>query len=293
MNSFNRVDAVNNCAIWLQRVLNNPQDENAFQSALSALRSGSLSSELIELVRADKLVFSPDVGFIPTGVKWLDDSLGGGIRKGELFFVAGETHSGKTHILVYLAAKFIKQKLTVAHFNGEDNRHDVYEIYGKILDDSDRDWLYVGDVRDCRFDINSIEQAIEGAKAKGVDPDIVLIDNLDVMAIGKHAPDWQAVGDLVRDLKMFARQYNCIVLTASQSGIQDDQMPAKFKKSGLARLYRGKASKAMHADIIFTIEEKTDNYMHFKVPKRRGKRIEKRDVYLNIDFDTMLLHDIG
>jgi hypothetical protein len=160
----------------------------------------------------------------------------------------------------------------------------------KELAREQRVWMWPDQLRqDVRFGTREVEEAIERMRSAGNMPDVVIIDHVDLMkGTNSQKSDWEAVSDIMVELKMLAKRLNIIIITASQ---------ANFSKEikGMERFYRSKVGKAANSDIIFMIDDVIDKEYFITLSKARGrKRIptEERQKVLLVDWETMSMKDI-
>ena len=266
--------------IELQQAIQHRNDEDGGKHIKKAMEflDESLPSEVsVEVISAAMYELREyGVDFIRSGIKWIDDSVGGGLRREELMIVGGEWHSGKTHILGYLGSQYLIEGLSVLHFNGEDILDDIIRIYSNsIFQSTGRkcklENLYFVNAMDTGvFNIEVIDNAIQKQKT-----DIIIIDHIDIMDSKIGEQDWLAVHHLTRDLKFLAKRTNTIMIVGSQA------------LEG--RLFRGNASKSMDADLIWYIESPIIGTLFLEVRKGRGRRINEDDrkITLSADWGAM------
>jgi len=274
---------LNDVAMDLQKAFNTGDQKyiEKMISVLSALRpAGHVLAQ-----RADQIVLPPQADlFIKTGERWLDEFLGGGLRRQELVIVGGAPHQGKTHILSFLAAAYLKahKNLKVLHFNGEDLLGDIMEIYTQALNDEEQlSRLYLADVVESKFDIPTVERAITNCPT-----DIVVIDHLDIMHAGAElGSDWLAVSEIARGLRFLAKKHNIIMLVGSQLNFIDESQ--ERPQSGMIRFFRAKVGKASHADVILMLGKSDAGAIEIELAKARGRRITRKHMLWICDFNSM------
>jgi replicative DNA helicase len=217
----------------------------------------------------------------------LDEYLGGGLRRQELVIVGGAPHQGKTHILSFLAAAYMKHHPTmkVLHFNGEDLLGDIMDIYEHALDQEDQlQRLFIADVVEAKFDVATVEKAVRSTK-----PDIIVVDHLDIMHSGADGTntDWLAVSEIVKQLRFLAKKYNIIMLVGSQLNFIDES--SERPQRGAIRFFRAKVGKASHADVILLIGETSGNELSMELAKARGRKIYNKYMTWRVDFSAMTI----
>ena len=268
--------------IELQKAVQHKNDDDGgkyVKRAVEILDESLSSDTLVEIISAANYeVKEYGVGFIKSGIDWIDSCIGGGIRREELMIVGGEWHSGKTHMLRFLASQYIIEGLSVLDFNGEDMLDDIVRIYHSSIMQATGEKpvlesLYFVNAMDAgTFSIDTIETAMKQQKT-----DIVIIDHLDIMDSSIHEQDWLSVHKLTRELKFLAKRYNCIIITGSQA-IE-------------GRLFRGNNSKSMDADIIWYIESPITGSLYLETRKGRGRKIleEHKKIVLSVDWGGMII----
>jgi replicative DNA helicase len=274
--------ALNDVAMDLQKAFNTGDQQyiERMISSLSALRpAGRLVAQ-----RADQIILPSQVDlFIKTGEDWLDEFLGGGLRRQELVIVGGAPHQGKTHILSFLAAAYLKtqKNFRVLHFNGEDLLGDIMEIYTQALTEEEQlQRLFLADVVESAFDIPTVERAIAATPA-----DVVVIDHLDIMQAGHDSSDWLAVSEVARSLRFIAKKNNLIMLVGSQLNFIDESQ--ERPQSGMIRFFRAKVGKASHADVILMLGKSDGGSIEIELAKARGRRIKNKHMLWYCDFNSM------
>ncbi len=275
--------ALNDVAVDLQKAFNTGEIKyiEKIIDALSNLRpAGNVAVQ-----RADQVVL-PSYGdqFLKTGIPWLDEYLGGGLRRQELVIIGGAPHQGKTHILSFLAAAYLKsnKNLKVLHFNGEDLLGDIMDIYSNALTDEEQlSRLFLADVIESKFDIPTVERAVANNHV-----DIVVIDHLDIMHAGAESgTDWLAVSEIARGLRFIAKKHNILMLVGSQLNFMDESQ--ENPQRGMIRFFRAKVGKASHADVILLMGKTSGDGIEMELAKARGRRIKNKHMLWVYDFSTM------
>jgi len=278
---------INDVALNLNKAFNTGE-KSYLQKARSLLDQLIPDQVIPEVYRGDQITIPQTTNFLKSGVPWFDNLLSGGLRKQELFLLAGVPYSGKTHILTYLAGGYLKQDFSVLHFNGEDILGDIYKLYEMVLDKEEQlQKLYLRDVTDYHFSIQFIENSVLKMQEKyNKKPDIILIDHLDIMSVDRQVQDWLGVTELTRQLRFIGKKHDAMIMTCTQMNYstQDNQ-------SALSRLFRGKVGKVMNADVVLSLE--TDptmaNKIYVQVEKARGRKITNSLLTLTTDYDIMII----
>ena len=282
------VTRLNDAALAIQQAYNSKDSKHVARAIelLKAAANVRASSPLLA-VRADQIVL-PEQNFISTGLKWLDNMLGGGGRRKELTLIAGVPHSGKTHLLSWLAGQFCIEGMKVLHFNGEDIMGDVVKIYNMMLNDKELQRVFFADASDHTFTLQLIDDVIEALKKDGNAPDVVVVDYMDLIQSSGNTQDCLAVSETTQDLRGLAARHNLMLFTASQLNYAGPN-----SGRGLARLYRGKVGKASHADMIFLIDDVDGSNYFVTVAKAKGRKMRMKDFTLDVNFDNMEINAVN
>ena len=261
----------------IQQAMSAKSEEDGGKHIREAIQNlgKSLSSEVsLDIISAANYKPRDIKGmYVSSGCDWIDYLLGGGLRKEECMIIGGEFHVGKTHLMAYLAAQYLMEGQSVLHFNGEDILEDVLNVYKMSLvsgsGDANLEGLYFVNAMDSGvFSLEMIDRGLSTQKT-----DVVVVDHIDIMDSEIKNQDWKAVSDISRELKFLAKKYGNIIIVGSQA-IE-------------GRLFRGNASKSMHADVVWYLEEIVDNLLQVTVKKGRGRNIKNKKMALECNFDTM------
>lgn len=276
------ITKLNDASLSLQKAYNT-KDKKYVENAINLL-SLMLKQETPQItpVRADQIVIPDTKGYIPSCVEWLDSALGGGMRRQELLIIGGSPHAGKSHLLCYISAQYVKQGLKVLHINGEDVLSDILDIYGLMLEDKHQEQIWFVDISE-KFTVAAIEKAIESMEIK---PDVIVVDHLDCMSTDGTQSDFLEIGKVTTDLRLLGKRTDSFVLTGSQLNF------ASMGQKGMARFYRGKVAKAGPADLILIINDQVDGDLYMSVAKAKGRNIRNKEIAIQLDFSTMQVRGI-
>jgi len=213
-----------------------------------ALRVGYNANELglsfIEsITEIPKLARREDRGFvhkIPTGLKKFDDQTNGGIGRGEIWTVLGQSGQGKSQYLVNMGAAAVEHGIPTVHITVGD------------LDEEDVGIRYAANLTKCSaFDVikedpiflrraAKIKEAAESYlrikyydpgfvtvahikaylskiySVEGIRPGLLILDYPDEFKKPKSNSDYEAMGEIYSQIKALINQYNCACWTASQ-----------------------------------------------------------------------------
>ncbi len=106
---------------------------------------------------------------VSTGIKALDEALGGGIVPGQVILISGEPGIGKSTLLLQVSANISSDRKTL-YITGEESTHQVY-IRGERINAVSKNLYILSET-----ELNSILHTIERFK-----PDFVIIDSVQTM----------------------------------------------------------------------------------------------------------------
>ena len=257
-------------------------------AALEAALGDEAANAAIPIFRSDKLPADIKKPFLSTGLGWLDEILGGGLRQQELMLIGGVPHQGKTHLMVFLASAYLAQGATVLHFNGEDLVGDVLEIYEKALQVKRPEGLFVADVQERAFSIASINATIGSME---VTPDFVVVDYIDLIEGTGGEADWLNVSSTTKALRGLAKKYGTTVITGTQLNFPSDSSYGRHgpRRSAMGRLYRSKVGKAMSPDVMLLLHESDGSFFEVEIAKARGRKLVNKYSEWSCNFDTMTI----
>lgn len=196
----------------------------------------------LELKKDVRWVYNEILGDkIPTGIHHVDMMLGGGLAKGELGTIVGDTGAGKTRALVNIGcgAANIISRCNVVHITAElsaqkvakryaartvfrwVNKHDDPDEY--VLDFQDAASLVMpGNVRIKDYPsgmatVQDIDNYLEQLAMVGEVVDLLVVDYPDELAHQKIGEYRQNVAHTFRELRALAKKWNIPVWGATQS----------------------------------------------------------------------------
>ena len=271
----------------LTAVYNNP-DEKLYTKAKNLLATAAQSNNRVVAQRADKLS-TQEVDFYSTGEDWLDDWIGGGVRKQEVALIGGIPYIGKTHWLVWLGSRLLRQGATVAHYNGEDIITDVQDYYLQAAGKKAMKNLWLVDMQDYHFSAQQSEETIEDLNKQKHKPDVVVVDHVDIMQSSNRShADWEDATGVIRELKILSKRQDLIIIAGSQLHEKSRE------RRGMRRFYRASIGKQANADIILMVEDVMDNEYNIVREKARGRKVKndtKAKVF-EVDWDKMTVEDV-
>jgi predicted ATP-dependent serine protease len=258
------------------------------EKAIEILSRSVLMHKEVELIRGDQVKAVESGEYYQLGIPWFDDWTGG-VRKKEIVLIAGVPFAGKSHMLGYFGANGLLEGAHVLHVVGEDLLTDIQYMYVNVVgeDNPALQNLYFLDMLDATFGLREVEAGVEKYKKMGVSPDIVVIDNLDLLHTSSYKPDWEGVTELCRDLKLFAKRQDNIVITSSLSNFSKEQR-------GMARLSRAKVGKSANMDVLIMIDDAIAGVYNMSLVKRRGKKVaeENKQKLIECNWTTMTASEV-
>jgi len=290
--------------------------EEKIKNAVRVGLTKDLGTDYFENPKARLLSLKDNNGTISTGWKALDKKLYGGFNKGELNIFAGSSGAGKSLFLQNLALNWISQKMNVLYFTFElseelsSMRIDSMttevpsnEIFKKI-DDVDLE-VRMQSKKSGKFQLkymssgsstNDLRSYLKEYQIqKGVAPDVVLIDYLDLMMpiSKKISPADMFLKDkfVSEELRNFAVENQFVLVTASQlnrGAIEE----VEFDQSHIA----GGISKINTADNvigIFTSRAMRERGRYqIQLMKTRSSGGIGSKIDLGFDIDTLRITDL-
>jgi len=221
--------------------------------------------------------FKPDVGMakhhIQTNIKELDN-LTGGMGKGDLILISGDTGDGKSSFARFLIRKFSEQKKNSLVFSYEESNQEFLEKFmgnlpdgylPKVLTDNSTTWIEA-----------KILQAVNDFKVE-----IVFIDTMEgIVDYRSKLSEVGVVSSIIQRLKAIAIKYNVVMflmcgINKSETGLIDknsitgSKIIVKTASVGIA-LSRGK-EKPRNKEQLETEGVKFTNYTNFYLIKNRYK----------------------
>lgn len=208
-------------------------DSEALAAVQEATRNVHVAEYELDAVRYLPENTPPELpGEFPTGIHELDEYMGGGGRRGELCYVSGRKKRGKTTFLISIGATALKQVLptrpegnVVVHATLEIYKDAVFQRYTENLvrkpitmvtaedlsgihDIIHGQLTIVNLVHDRR--VESLERVCEELK-----PDVLVVDYADCLrTTGDNR--FSALGSVYDQLRVYAKEYDCLVWTASR-----------------------------------------------------------------------------
>jgi len=184
----------------------------------------------------------------PIGIPMLDEVMRGGLEPGTLGVCMGPTHCGKSLFLVNAGASAIAAGNNVLHVTMEISDIDTAMRYdsrftgipindvaknskkhiGRLLKAADRikNNLFIKWWGSSEASVNDLRALLQHFETKGIHIGLLVVDYLDLLVYRKNgnmhvandSKKYEILGYITRDLRQLAKDFNCAIWTASQSG---------------------------------------------------------------------------
>lgn len=230
---------------------------------------------------------------VPTGLEQLDkkEILQGGLGRGEIGVVVGNTGTGKSHFLVNLGCNAMREGKNVLHYTFElsetavavrydsnlcdmnsnevlDKKEEIHEKYSKMK----LGRLFIKEYPTSTCTVHMIRNHVEKLSLKGFIPDMILIDYADIMRSSRQFDSLRHELKLIyEELRGLATELQLPIWTASQAN-RDSSNSEIVGLESMSEAY----GKAMVADVILTISrrshEKASGQGRLFVAKNRAGR---------------------
>lgn len=274
---------LNEAILLLGKAWNNPSTKDIEKAIVALKQSTASASQPLFLIRADKVKEEDRKNFLTTGLKWFDQWIGGGMRLQEFIMFAAVPHGGKTHLLCWFAGQYILGGYTVLYIPLEDLMCDIKYSVAQVVQNKTamkNFWLCSG-----VDTVAEVEEAVDELQRKGVDPDIIVVDNIDATS-GSGKNDVEMLTHACRDIKLLAVRKNKVFASASQ-------MNYGREHHGAARLHGAKVGKVKNLDLLLMVDDVFEDEMEISIEKARGRRIEEDDLHktLLIDWSKMQIRE--
>ena len=224
---------------------------------------------------------------VPTPWDTINDMLQGGLGNGDFGLIFGNPGGGKSWSLIALGGFAIKMGYNVLHYTlelGEDyvgRRYDAFFTtipVNKILQSREKVEEIIGSLKGeliikefptGRATINTIEAHIAKVKSLGIEPDLVIIDYVDLLSSKRKSTDRKfEIDDIYTSTKGLARELNIPIWSVSQvnrAGSKDNVIEGDKAA--------GSYDKMMITDFAMSLsrkkEDKVNNTGRFHVMKNR------------------------
>ena len=268
----------------------NQQLKSAIFKSVELLEKGDFDSILSEVQRATKAGQDKNIGHeyvkdvesryrveergcVPTGWPVIDELLAGGLGKGDLGLVFGNPGGGKSWMLIALGATAVKAGYNVLHYTLELSEVYVGRRYDASFVESNIETvsfnrekveakikelpgqLIVKEYSPGKASMSTIEGHIQKCKDLGFEPDLIIIDYVDLLRSGRKTVDRkEEIDDVYTAAKALAREQNLPVWTVSQvnrMGAKDDIIEADKAA--------GSYGKIMVADFAASLSRKRED----------------------------------
>ena len=217
----------------------------------------------------------------------INDLLQGGLGNGDFGLIFGNPGGGKSWSLVALGGYAVQMGFNVIHYTlelGEDyvgRRYDAYFTHipvNKILENRDKveeavptleGQLLIKEFPTGKATINTIEAHIKKIISLGIQPDLIIIDYVDLLSSKRKSTDRKfEIDDIYTSTKGLARELNLPIWSVSQvnrAGSKDDIIEGDKAA--------GSYDKMMITDVAISLsrkkEDKVNNTGRFHIMKNR------------------------
>ena len=224
---------------------------------------------------------------VPSPWPAINELIQGGLGNGDLGLIFGSPGGGKSWTLVALGGFAVKMGYNVLHYTLElsesytGRRYDAF-FTGLSVDSLDKHKDQVNDMMSDlkgeliikeypmgKTTINTIESHIQKVKDLGIEPDLILIDYIDLLSTRKRNVDRKGeIDDIYTSTKGLARELNIPIWSVSQvnrAGAKDDVIEGDKAA--------GSYDKMMITDLSISLsrkkEDKVNGTGRFHIMKNR------------------------
>ena len=224
---------------------------------------------------------------VPTPWPAINELIQGGLGNGDLGLIFGSPGGGKSWTLVALGGFAVKMGYNVIHYTLElsesytGRRYDAF-FTGLPVDSLDKNKDQVNNMMSDlkgeliikeypmgKTTINTIESHIQKVKDLGIEPDLILIDYIDLLSTRKRNVDRKGeIDDIYTSTKGLARELNIPIWSVSQvnrAGAKDDVIEGDKAA--------GSYDKMMITDLSISLsrkkEDKVNGTGRFHIMKNR------------------------
>lgn len=212
---------------------------------------------------------APPPDGIPTGFPSLDEMLGGGLRRGDLIVIGGDTGSGKSALALAIALRVSAAKIDAFFLTTEMEAERVLEralaIEGRAriddlrrgtLDENSRASVGAAAVR-LRDNALRVERAPASGGADDVaeriaearDAQLAVVDTLQALAVELRPPDEELSWAVLRLKTLAMDRHIAIVLTANLPGLDRDRDDRRPRLDDFGTL----GAIRQHADVVLGV----------------------------------------
>lgn len=215
----------------------------------------------------------------PIGTDWeiINDVTKGGLAPGELGIIIGPTGSGKSWLLMHIAAAAAKKGKTVFYYTLELDESYTGRRIDSILTGIELDQLQFnipqikqrlktvkGDIIIKHYNtksvsIHGIKAHISKNKMMGIEPDIIVLDYADLLSyeVARDKRNDEALKNLYEELRGMAGEYSVPVWSASQGNREASQLDV-VEGNNISDAY----SKVFTCDFVMSISRKKKDKEH-------------------------------
>jgi len=256
--------------------------------------------------------YTEEMSKIPTGIKPLDISLGGGLAAGEVGLIMAPSGVGKSMALCYLGSQFIQRKYKTQHYTFELSEEKtrmryeaalshipINELRGRFdekiraLQELQKE-LSIGDnlyikhfpTKSCTIDMLSAH--MDMLADIDYEPEVLLVDYLDILKWSSHLEKIDGLAENAESLRRLAGERHVPLWSATQTN-RDAINKIIYGMENIGGAYE----KAQIVDVIICIcqteDEKRANIWRLFVAKNRGNA-SGQEIECEIDLSTVDLN---
>lgn len=197
---------------------------------------------------------------MPTGIRTLDNALTGGLRRKNLYVIAGRTGEGKSSLSMSIARRMaIENPSAVLYLSLEMSKQELIERMicqalliplpeietvkksGQLVErvrilrrQLRKAWLHIEDMRQASMlDLDALWNEMRDGERR---PDVLVIDHLQMVNLssgnGKGMTRADALSQYMADVKHFAKQNNVAVIVCCQINRQGSEKPSLIHLKG-------------------------------------------------------------
>ncbi len=250
------------------------------------------------------------------GIKQYDKILGG-LFSGEVCLVFGEAGIGKSIFLLKVSHRARLMGKNVMFFTLEMPKQQVELRYdslvsgfkyrtnfrfGRIASDKIEKWkesledsaqaggkLYIIGMRGT-CTIEDIDSVLNGYAVNGMDPNLIIIDFLDMLSSGTRSwSEQQEHGKVALQIKRLAMKYDCPSITITHRNMRQEEDIQELHQSDVGYSQRKNHFCDLVMGMFQTEQDKEENLISFQIVKGREGRLKLPIVKLVPNYDYMRL----
>ena len=248
-------------------------------------------------------------GVLPT----IDNTLDGGLERKELALIVAPAGVGKSLYLANQAVTSVKENKNTLFISLEMSEDKVAQRIDSIASNlsqniiksdrlrlrneitnlkanNDMGTLFIKEFLGARENINSIRAYLNKIKSYlGFVPDVIIVDYLELLLPSRDCVPHKEQEIICRDLRTLAQEYNCMVVTATQTNREGKKVNI-ITDTELADCY----GKIRPCDLVISLNQNTEEYdkglMRAYVIKARDAR-KGYIVGMDVNYNTLVMKE--